>query len=486
MQTRNERIKAPSFASHSKKEAEGTAAFGVGDIRASLPSTYGFTPMEVEGQLPSSLNGTLFRNGPGSAERFGHVYEHIFHGDGAISAVRFEGGQAEGAVRYVETPAYLEEEAQGRLLYGDGVSWLRRMFNTARGRRKQPMNVNVVHWQGRLFALSDGATPFAIDPVTLAGLGEEDFEGLVVGAHSAHPHWLASRKTLYNFSMIYGQQTEVEVYAFPLEGKPYKVARVPVKGITYVHDFIVTDRHIVFFLSPVRVNVWRSLLQLGGLGDLLQWRPEEGTEVLVIPLDAPERSVSFETEPFFQWHFANAFEREGEVVVDYVRHRDFATLSVIHDKEQEERPERPEQSLHRAFVDPQARRFRSVPLWDQSCEFPGVTERARGTDARYLWMVGAQNDERGLVKFDTHTEQATHVPVMPGQEVSEPIFVPEASPESEDDGHVLMLTYDAPSHRSFVGVYDGKEPSQGPIARVWFEHHIPTTFHGTWMSAQQS
>jgi all-trans-8'-apo-beta-carotenal 15,15'-oxygenase len=450
------------------------------DIRDNLPREHGFEPLKVEGQLPSYLKGTLFRNGPGISERFGAHFDHVFEADGAISAVRFDGEQAQGAVRLVETPEYLEEKKEGRFLYGGQVSWLRRMLNTLRGKRKSPMNVNVMHWNGRLYALSDGAIPFALDKDNLAGLGEEDFEGLVVGAHSAHPHWLESRRTLYNFSMIYGQKTEIEVYAFPVAERPQKIARVPISGITYVHDFIVTEGHIVFFLSPVRVNVWRSLLQWGGLGEMLQWKPEFGTEIVIIPIDSPEKYTRFETDPFFQWHFANAFEQDGNIVVDYVRHRDFSTLSEINREEMETKPE---EKLHRAVVNPTQRSFETFERWGGSCEFPSVSRNVTGQDAQYLWMVGFENERQGLVKVEAGTDRATHVPVDKGQLVSEPIFVPRPGAVAEDDGAILMLTYDDSSHRSFVGVYNGLAPEEGPQARVWFDHHIPTTFHGTWVDA---
>lgn len=449
-------------------------------MRENLGREHGFEPMEVEGELPQDLRGTLYRNGPALSERFGHQFEHIFEADGAISAVRFADGKAQGAVRMVQTPAYLEEQEKQRLLYGGNVSWLKRMRNMMRGKIKQPMNVNVMFWQGRLFALSDGAMPFAIDPQSLEGLGEEDFEGLVLGAPSAHPHRIASRKMLVHHSVLYGRQTEVEVYAFPDDSKPYRLARVPITGVTYFHDFIATDNYIVFFLSPVRVSVWRSLLQVGGLAKMLQWRPELGTEIVVVPIDAPERVVRFQTDAFFQWHFANAYEQGGEIVVDYVRHRDFQTLAEI------DKPglaPAAQETLHRAFVNPTTKTFRSVALWDKRCEFPSVAPAQQGKQADVIWLVGQEGGREGLARVDIQAGKVTHAPVGPGQEISEPIFVPRPQARSEDDGYALMLTYDMPSHRSFVGVYDGRDITQGPIAKVWFDHHIPTTFHGTWTNA---
>jgi len=33
--------------------------------------------------------------------------------------------------------------------------------------------------------------------------------------------------------------------------------------------------------------------------------------------------------------------------------------------------------------------------------------------------------------------------------------------------------------RAFVAVYDAARIPDGPIAKIWFDHHVPITFHGT-------
>jgi hypothetical protein len=49
---------------------------------------------------------------------------------------------------------------------------------------------------------------------------------------------------------------------------------------------------------------------------------------LVVPTDAPERSVRFQVEalfPFSQYHFMNVSEHGDDLVVDFVRVSDFGT-----------------------------------------------------------------------------------------------------------------------------------------------------------------
>ena len=42
--------------------------------------------------------------------------------------------------------------------------------------------------------------------------------------------------------------------------------------------------------------------------------------------------------------------------------------------------------------------------------------------------------------------------------------------------------YIAVYHRSHIAVFDGLRLADGPVARAWFDHHIPITFHGNWLA----
>jgi len=64
-----------------------------------LPREHGFEPLLVEGELPAELRGTLYRNGPGLFGQRGVRYAHPFESDGALTAIRLDGGTAAGAVR---------------------------------------------------------------------------------------------------------------------------------------------------------------------------------------------------------------------------------------------------------------------------------------------------------------------------------------------------------------------------------------------------
>jgi len=59
-----------------------------------LNREHGFEAAQVQGEIPAGLSGTLYRNGPGIMEQFGRRYDHLFEGDGTITALRLSGGEA--------------------------------------------------------------------------------------------------------------------------------------------------------------------------------------------------------------------------------------------------------------------------------------------------------------------------------------------------------------------------------------------------------
>ncbi len=409
-----------------------------------LPREHGFEALRVEGTLPADLRGTLYRCGPGEPARFGHVFRHWFDGDGVVTAVRFDGASAHGAARYVDTPGRQAETRAGTILYPTFAT-LPPGPPHPMPRPKPAANTSVHIVDDRLLALYEAGPPCELDrdlvtrgPVDLGVVSMRD-------GFSAHPH--RARGALYNFGLHLGETTRLTLYELR-GGVARELSRVPLPGATMVHDFAVTDRNIVFFISPLRVDVLPFVKGLASYADSLRWRPELGTEVIVVPIDEPERVTRFTTEPFFQWHFASARDDDdGTISIDVVRYRDFAL------------DPQSRGTLARAVVDPRARTVHTEPRADVPVEFPV----AAGAD---VYAVARD----GLVRIAA-TGLTTLVDLGRGTVPSEPVL---AGP------WLLTLVYDAATHTSHVAVLDTRRLADGPMARVWFDHHVPHTLHGTW------
>ncbi len=425
-----------------------------------LGRQHGFEPLDVEGTLPDTLRGTLYRNGPVQFGQFGTRYSHPFEGDGGITAIRLEGGKATGASVVHATRGLVEERAAGKLLYGLSVPWARRFANSLRGRSKNTANTSVVMWQDRLFALMEAGVPTEIDPQTLATIGHTDL-GVITGFFSAHPHRVASRGASYNFGLEYGRRTRLHLYELPDVGAMRHLGAVELPGPPMLHDFIATDSHLVFFISPVRVHVPRMLLSIGDFHQLFRWQPQHGTEVLAVPIDRPTEAVRFTTDAFFQWHFANAFTRGTQLVIDYVRHPDFSSFSRFGERREDAG------RYHRATLDLTAKTLRSEQLSDRMCEFPTVRPGDEGREHAITYSTF--DDLHTIGTIDARGGVTGHT-LADDERVTEPLYT---------DGHVLALCHTR--DRAYVGVYDATRIPDGPIAKIWIDHHVPITFHGTFV-----
>jgi len=51
----------------------------------------------------------------------------------------------------------------------------------------------------------------------------------------------------------------------------------------------------------------------------------------------------------------------------------------------------------------------------------------------------------------------------------------------EGDGWGLTYVYDEDRDQTHLAILDTARWEEGPIARCYFEAHVPMTFHGTWM-----
>jgi carotenoid cleavage dioxygenase-like enzyme len=281
----------------------------------------------------------------------------------------------------------------------------------------------------------------------------------------------------------------LDIYELNDSGGGRKLAEVPLAHTTLIHDFVATERHLVFFAPPVRFSPLSLLLGLDTLDGAMRWTPELGTDVIVVPIDDPERVTRFTIDAFFQWHFLNAYERGDEIVVDVVSFPDFESnnwfgaLIEPHVMSPYIAGE-----LWRVTLDPGARCGTSEPRWAHPCEFPRVAPGVESTRHTIGWLAAYAASAGKFV--DRLPDAVAKVEVETGREslwlsgggvVSEPIFVPRPGngvAHAEDDGWVLALVYDPASDASNVTVLDARDLSAVPLARTWFDHHVPPTFHG--------
>lgn len=448
-------------------------------LTQNLRRSHGWESMRVDGVLPDDLIGTLYRTGPGVYERFGRRVGHPFEADGVMSAVRFDGsGGAVAATAVVQARGYREEEARGHLIYSTGAHPFRRLWAQLRGRGKATGNTSMWSHDGVLYALMEGAGPVEIDPDSLSTIAESDLGGVIPRAFSAHPHRVASLRTSFNFGVRFGRTMLIDLFSLPDQGRPERLTTVEMPHNLLVHDFVVTEHHIVMLLCPATLRVLPAVLGIGGFDNWFSWQPELGSQVLVVPLARPGEVQRYRVDPFWFWHVGNAWDDDGRVVVDLCRYPTVDSLADIGDDSSDAEPPR----LYRATIDPAAETCRWERRHERKFEFPHVHPAVEGTRHEMVYGICEWDvkGHRGICRVDADGALSEWVPGVLEQ-ASEPVLVPRGA--GEDDVWVLSLVHDDNTDRSYVAVLDGADLAGGPVARVWFDQPLPMTFHGTFVGS---
>lgn len=454
-----------------------------------LEKEHDFIEVSVTGEIPSSLNGILYRSGVGIFKQFGKRYKHTFEGDGAISAIKFEDSKAYISSKVIQSEGLLEEINKGKNIYGSKAPWYSRFINGLKNKRKNTANTHIVALQKGLYALMEGAKPTQIDFETLATIGEEDFNGEIKGTFSAHPHYVTSRECLYNFGLEYGKETKLNFYELPNRGKVRRIGGVTLEKPVMLHDFIVSDNYLIFFIAPAQLKIWKLLLSIGSFIDCLKWDEKSQTEIIVVPIDDCNKTYRFKTKAFFASHFAGAFEENGKIYVDYIHYPDIKLFENLGDGSElnwRESDNHSHGKLHRAEIEIKNNTFKSNLRWNGHCEFPRIAKKFSGKKYPDIWLQSEEYIDgffrSSISRINERNEVVTFV-CDEGHLCSEP--VPITSEANGDScGYVLSLVFDSYKNISYYLLLTARDLKFQ--ARIELSQAIPITFHGSWVNIADS
>ncbi|MET9266315.1 carotenoid oxygenase family protein [Amycolatopsis sp. NPDC004079] len=408
--------------------------------------------LPVTGALPPELSGWYLRNGPNPRQDSAHW----FTGDGMVHGVRLENGRAAWyRNRWVRTESF--DLPNPALYNADGT----------RNLRSSVANTHVVNHAGRTLALVESSLPYEIT-TDLDTVGVYDFDGKLADSMTAHPKICPETGELHFFG--YGSITAPHVSYYRADAAGELVLRQPidVPGLTMMHDFALTRRHVVFFDLPV-------VFEHGTDGGMpFRWSDTYGAHLGLLSRDRPEDGVRwFEIGPCYVFHTLNAHDTaDGRIVVHVVRYEHLSKPGV---------PD-PKGVLWRWTIDPRAGTVTEDLLDDRNGEFPRIDDRLAGLDARFGHVTGSHGPEGPLVlrRYDLHTNAAREHLFPEGHIPGEAVFVP-ADDRPDGAGWLLAYVYDGPNDRSDLVVLDAQDIEAAPVATVHLPGRVPAGFHGNWL-----
>ncbi|WP_210588714.1 carotenoid oxygenase family protein [Streptomyces sp. GESEQ-35] len=431
---------------------------------APVPEEHSAADLTVRGALPPDLDGRYLRNGPNPPP--GRYRGHRFTGPGMLHGIRLRDGRAEW---------YRNRWVLTRQLAG--YPFIREDFTIDLA--VTPANTHVIRHAGIVLALCEVGLPYWVSP-SLETVGPYDFAGRLTTAMTAHPKEDPVTGELHlfgtGFTPPYLTYHRVTAEGLLLDSRP-----VDVPGPTMMHDFAITEHHVVWLDLPVVFDP--ALARRGALP--YRWDEEYGARLGVMSRTPGSTDVRwYGIDPCYVFHVGNAYEdAHGHLVLDAVRYDDAGfqhTWSAIGGPSGQAGVREPGHSparavLHRWTLNPASGRVTESQLDDRAAEFPTHNDAFTGHPNRYLYTVSGD----GITKHDL-MRRTSHTYETPGSRYAgEAVFVPAAGGTDEDEGWLLSLVSNDDGEAGELLVLDAAELSVQAVVEL--PYPVPAGFHGSWL-----
>ena len=480
---------------------------------------------DIEGQIPTELEGTLLRNGPAmyvrgeGAERFEKSY---LDGDGMVTSVAIKDGKAYFRNKFVRTEDFDKEEKLGKYTEPSiftardprKPAFFWRLFNDILAgnlKRKQNGAYNVLNWGGNLVAV-DYKKPYELDPDTLDTIGHAA-SPLSSVMHTSHyrtvdePDGSGRRCVAFLNEVDWRSETTKAVfYEFDEAGNEVS-RRAYDYPASYVHDLVVTDNYYILFDCPIKIDFpavfTKYIFQKSCLSELICEDTDRRPLFRLFPRRGDSREViTIEADYWcYAYHHVNGFENsDGKIFFDTCTWDKF-TLYFTDICSPNGQENFPRMKLSRFVIDVDSRKATHHCLSDLPCELPITSWDYTGKPYRHMYLsssvgtneAGVNGPMQALTKVTLPTIDALGDALeqewIPGESkfAMEPFFVARKGAIDEDDGWVVALVHDANYAKSDFGgrgtemvIIDAKKFEEGPVARIRLPVYIPFGVHGSW------
>jgi all-trans-8'-apo-beta-carotenal 15,15'-oxygenase len=445
-------------------------------------------PISFQGRLPAGLSGTLYRNGPALFERAGVRYQHWFDGDGMVQAYTLNGGKLSHRGRFVRTKKYIAESEKGAFIYPGFGSTTRIKVPVSSADAINPANTSVIPHGGRLLALWEGGSAHELDLKTLDTRGpvswREDYKGM---PFSAHPK-VEPDGTMWNFGAF---DNHLALYKISAAGKLEKAEIIKVTNLAMNHDFVVSQRHLIFVLPDMRIN--RAKLREGhSFVDSFEFPKGQPMRVLTVEKDDFSKQRWYELPPGFVFHFGNAWEeKSGQIRFDCVLSDPGAevmtnTMRQLMRGDVGNLANGASRSAQ-VVIDPAAGTIRHT-LATEDVEFPRVDPRVVAQRNRQLFHTASLGDGAGfsmnaVLRYDLESGKTDSYRFASEYSLEEHIPVPRPGSTREGEGWLVGCAYNARTGRTELNVFDAMRLAAGPLATAKLPYAIPIGFHGHFLAA---
>jgi carotenoid cleavage dioxygenase-like enzyme len=465
--------------------------------RSAINSAVGFssslqeasrTELEIVGKIPNWLSGTLVRTGPALFENANEKFAHWFDGLAKLYSFSIESGAVQFTSKFLQSDAYKLFSSSGKVRKREfatnpNESAFERIAAMCTPNLTDNANVNVAKFSTDCYvALTETPVPVQFDLFSLETIGHFRYNDSVkCQVTTAHPH-LDANGDIYNIFTKIGPKSAYQFCRISEAGSARAIlAEVKVQNPAYVHSFALTDNYIILAEGSYAVAPLSLLLSGKPFIENFVWQPSRPSRFIVVRKDgaAGSKVHVIETEPFFVFHNVNAYESNGDIIVDLLAYDNAGIVKALY-LENLRSPNRivPSPAFRRYTLD-LTRKLARNEDFGASFELPRINYFSHNRKPyRYVYGVVSSSERdlfSSIAKIDLTSGETEEWKEL-GYCVTEPVFVASKDCGAEDDGVLLSIVLNCTLSESFLLMLDASTMNE--LARARIPHLIPFHFHG--------
>ncbi|KAF7653506.1 hypothetical protein LDENG_00081910 [Lucifuga dentata] len=307
---------------------------------------------QVKGSVPSWLQGSLLRNGPGMFSVGDSEYSHWFDGMSLIHSFTFINGEVFYRSKFLKSDTYKRNIKADRIVVSEFGTMIypdpcKNIFSRAFTHLCNTIPdftdnnlINIIRYGQDYYASSEINYINQIDPVTLETVGRTNYRNHVaLNLATAHPHYDQDGNTYNMGTAILGfGRPKYVIFKVPAasaeDRKPalaklQLVCSLPFRSAlspSYFHSFGMTENFIVFVEQPFKLDIVKlATAYFRGVswGRCLRFDKNDITLFHLINRKTGKAvSTRFYGDVLVVFHHINAYEEDDHVVFDLIGYKD--------------------------------------------------------------------------------------------------------------------------------------------------------------------
>ncbi|XP_061745558.1 beta,beta-carotene 15,15'-dioxygenase [Nerophis ophidion] len=309
---------------------------------------------QVTGGVPSWLQGTLLRNGPGVFSVGDSRYNHWFDGMSLLHSFTFKDGEVWYRSKFLKSQTYKRNLQADRIVVSEFGTMVypdpcKNIFSRALTHLSNIVPdftdnnlINIVRYGRDYYASSEINYMNQIDPLTLETVGRVNYrKHIALNLATAHPHYEHDGTTYNMGTAIVGLgPPKYVIFKVPADAsgsaektaalqKVQQVASLPFRSTlfpSYFHSFGMTENFFVFVEQPFKLDLVKlATAYFRGVswGKCLKFDKDDFTWFHLINRRTGKRlSTQFYGDALVVFHHINAYEDQGHVLFDLVTYKD--------------------------------------------------------------------------------------------------------------------------------------------------------------------